>query len=69
MTANGREITGILETNNVDLWLEGDRLCARWTGEGEMHPGADGFIRRFRNEIVATLRERENTHTEGSRAA
>lgn len=59
MAANGNEIVGILESNGVRIWLDGERLFARWTGEGQMPSGADGFIRRFKAEIVATLKARE----------
>jgi hypothetical protein len=55
---NRRQIVDLIERNGVELWLEGERLMARWTGAGMMPEGADGFIRRFKPEIVAHLRER-----------
>lgn len=55
---NRRQIVDLIERNGVQLWLEGDRLKARWTGEGDMPDGADGFIRRFKPEIVQHLQER-----------
>jgi hypothetical protein len=55
---NRRQIVELIKRNHVVLWLEGDRLLARWTREATMPEGADGFIRRFKPEIVAHLRDR-----------
>jgi hypothetical protein len=55
---NRRQIVELIEDNGVDLGLDGDRLKARWRGDGPMPDGADGFIRRFKLEIVIHLQER-----------